>query len=79
MTPEQLKDILNVLTNVAQLFDGWHNDGTTWSEWDESVRKDVSRVQTEILWELDGNITRNEVINKNFWPDTVARTEKGTQ
>ena len=36
----------NILCNVAQLLDGWHNDGTVWSEWDESVRKEVSRLQT---------------------------------
>jgi hypothetical protein len=53
MKDEELKDILNVLTNVAQLLDGWHNDGTCWSEWDESVRKDVSRIQTKLYHKLD--------------------------
>ena len=32
----------DLLCDVAQLLDGWHNDGTVWSEWDESVRQRVS-------------------------------------
>lgn len=39
-----LKDVANVLCNVAQLIDGWNHDGV-WSEWDQSVRNDVSRIQ----------------------------------
>jgi hypothetical protein len=35
-------DVVNTLTNACQVFDGWHQDGTAWSEWDESVRKDLS-------------------------------------
>lgn len=31
-----------LLCDVGQLLDGWHNDGTAWSEWDESVRKRVA-------------------------------------
>ncbi len=31
-----------LLVDVAQLLDGWHQDGTAWTEWDESVRKRVS-------------------------------------
>jgi len=26
---------------VAQLLDGWHQDGTAWTEWDESVRNEL--------------------------------------
>jgi hypothetical protein len=26
---------------VTQLLDGWHADGTAWSEWDESVRREL--------------------------------------
>jgi len=37
-------DIVNTLTNACQVFDGWHNDGTAWSEWDESVRQDLSKL-----------------------------------
>ncbi len=33
------------LPDVAQLLDGWHADGTSWSEWDESVRQQLSKVQ----------------------------------
>lgn len=28
----------------SQLLDGWHQDGTAWSEWDESVRKELSEL-----------------------------------
>jgi hypothetical protein len=41
-------DSINVLTDVAQVLDGWHNDGTAWSEWDEQVRTRV----TELLKRL---------------------------
>lgn len=34
-------ELINLLTNVAQLLDGWHTD-VAWTEWDESVRANVS-------------------------------------
>jgi len=34
--------IAPVLIDVAQLLDGWHQDGTAWTEWDEAVRRRVS-------------------------------------
>lgn len=37
--PGRLQDLL---VDVAQILDGWHQDGTAWSEWDESVRKRIS-------------------------------------
>ena len=37
-----------ILPNVAQLLDGWHQDGTAWTEWDEEVRRDVSRFHADI-------------------------------
>jgi hypothetical protein len=43
-----VRSLHEVLCNVSQVFDGWHNDGTAWSEWDESVRKDVSEWQRYI-------------------------------
>jgi hypothetical protein len=33
----------------AQLLDGWHADGTCWSEHDESIRKDLTLLQTQLL------------------------------
>ncbi len=33
---------LDFAPRVAQLLDGWHADGTAWSEWDETVRKELS-------------------------------------
>jgi hypothetical protein len=35
-------DLNDLLPCIAQLLDGWHADGTAWSEWDESVRQRVS-------------------------------------
>lgn len=37
--PVQLSDLL---VDIAQVFDGWHQDGTAWTEHDESVRQRVS-------------------------------------
>jgi hypothetical protein len=42
---ENTADLRDLLCEVAQLLDGWHNDGTAWSAWDESVRKRVSAMQ----------------------------------
>lgn len=39
---ESMGDLADLLTDIAQVFDGWHADGTAWSEWDESVRKRLS-------------------------------------
>jgi len=33
---------LELLVRIAQIFDGWHQDGTAWTEWDESVRREMS-------------------------------------
>lgn len=32
----------DLLCDIAQILDGWHADGTAWSEWDESVRRRLS-------------------------------------
>lgn len=45
---EALSLLQSLLCNVAQLLDGWHNDGTTWTEWDESVRQRVSEVMLDV-------------------------------
>jgi hypothetical protein len=44
MTEQQISELKILLTDIAQIFDGWHADGTVWSEWDESVRRRVSEV-----------------------------------
>jgi phage-related baseplate assembly protein len=44
---ESVEDIQRLLVDVAQIFDGWHADGTAWTEWDESVRKRVSAALRE--------------------------------
>lgn len=40
-----LTRIRTTLCNVSQLLSGWHADGTAWSEWDESVRQEVVKLQ----------------------------------
>jgi hypothetical protein len=42
------EELRQLLCDVAQLLDGWHNDGTAWSEWDESVRKRVLEMQLKL-------------------------------
>ena len=42
---EQARDML---PRVAQLLDGWHADGTAWSEYDESVRREVSALMVAV-------------------------------
>jgi hypothetical protein len=44
-----ISDLKVLLVDVAQIFDGWHADGTPWSEWDESVRRRV----TDLLESID--------------------------
>lgn len=39
---------------IAQVFDGWHNDGTAWTEWDESVRREVAELQVKAREFLEG-------------------------
>jgi hypothetical protein len=41
-------DIESLLCEVAQVFDGWHQDGTAWSEYDESVRKRCAELQAKL-------------------------------
>jgi hypothetical protein len=50
---EELEKMISPCTNACQVFDGWHQDGTAWSEWDESVRKELSGVLRK-MYELSG-------------------------
>lgn len=34
----KLEEWKKVAVDVLQILDGWHSDGTCWSQWDESVR-----------------------------------------
>lgn len=49
---ESFHNLLNatadVLVDVNQLLEGWHADGTAWSEWDESVRDRCVNLQIAI-------------------------------
>lgn len=47
-----LQETIGVLCDVAQILDGWHNDGTVWSQHDESVRKRVSALQSKLENEM---------------------------
>lgn len=38
-----------ILTNACSLIDGWHNDGTEWSDWDEEVRLNLSKLLKECI------------------------------
>lgn len=40
----RLAKVVRILPSVCQVFDGWHQDGTAWTEWDESVRREVSEL-----------------------------------
>lgn len=36
---------------VTQILDGWHADGTAWSDWDESIRQKVIAYRTKYTYE----------------------------
>jgi hypothetical protein len=57
-------EVIHLLTDVAQVFDGWHSDGTAWTEWDESVRKSVSAVQRKLYTALGDRDEILESLNK---------------
>lgn len=50
-----IDDFRTIANHTAQLLDGWHADGTAWSEWDEIVRKELSKLmrRAEILCDTD--------------------------
>jgi hypothetical protein len=37
-----------LMPDVSQLLDGWHADGTAWTEWDAGVRSAVSELQRRL-------------------------------
>jgi hypothetical protein len=39
---ERNQELKVLLVDIAQIFDGWHADGTHWSDWDKSVRKRIA-------------------------------------
>lgn len=34
-------ELNQLLFEITKIFDGWHSDGTAWSEYDESVRRRI--------------------------------------
>jgi len=45
LSPDAVDGMCGTLCRVVQLLDGWHADGTAWSECDESVRQEVVALQ----------------------------------
>lgn len=43
-TVERIKEMQDLGPELCQLLDGWHADGTAWSEWDESIRQRLSKL-----------------------------------
>ena len=37
----EIESAKKALINICQLLDGWHQDGTVWTEFDEQCRKDA--------------------------------------
>jgi hypothetical protein len=46
LTTAKVLDLL--LFEISQVFDGWHSDGTAWSEYDESIRKRVTEYRVKL-------------------------------
>lgn len=40
-----LRDFNSLAPDLAQLLQGWHADGTAWSEWDETVYQRLLALQ----------------------------------
>jgi len=38
------EEVEATLIDCCQLLDGWHQDGTAWSAWDESVRQRIGKL-----------------------------------
>jgi len=43
-----LEEAQHVLPMVTQVLDGWHQDGTVWTEWDESVRISLGALMSRV-------------------------------
>lgn len=39
-----------LLFEITQIFDGWHSDGTAWSEYDESVRQRIIKFRRRMAF-----------------------------
>jgi hypothetical protein len=59
MEQAELSEFIETITNACQVFDGWHNDGTAWSEWDESVRQKLSKCLAR-LYEVRAAVDRRK-------------------
>lgn len=53
-----LEPLTQLLIDIAQIFDGWHADGTAWTEWDESVRRRITAALRPEQPEPQGGISR---------------------
>lgn len=48
--------------DVSQLLAGWHADGTSWSDWDETVRDSVSRIHNQVLGLLSSTTAGTDLL-----------------
>lgn len=46
-----LAELDNLLCEVSGIFDGWHSDGTYWTEYDESIRKKIDEFRNRYTYE----------------------------
>ena len=44
----ELREAQETLCRCAQLLQGWHSDGTAWSEWDSDVEKRLHSLQQRL-------------------------------
>jgi hypothetical protein len=58
-----------LLCDVLQLLDGWHQDGTAWTKWDESVRRRVSAVLTSVAEKTPMALVRETAKDIDFAVD----------
>lgn len=53
---ERNRKLITLLTNIAQLLDGWHTD-VAWTDWDESIRKEVGETLKKLYQENNEKTT----------------------
>lgn len=45
-----ISELDKLLCEVSGVFDGWHSDGTYWTEYDESVRKRIDEFRKKYTY-----------------------------
>ncbi len=49
-TDRQYTELDTLLCEVSGIFDGWHSDGTFWTEYDESIRKKIDEFRKKYTY-----------------------------